>query len=85
VSASLVDLKIASERTGRSRRWLRARIARGLLPASKPANALEYRVDLRDIEALCSPKLCAAPSRPKRERESEKARVVRQLAAAGIA
>jgi hypothetical protein len=83
VSGPLVDLKIASERTGRSRRWIRSRILAGKLPASRPDGALEYRVDLADIEALCSPKLQAAPARPKRE--SERARVERQLAAAGVA
>lgn len=79
----LVDLRTAAARVGRTPRQLLARIRRGQLPTSKPPGAREHRVAIEDVERIFAPTLRSTPSRPRRE--SEKARIDRQLAAAGIA
>ena len=62
-------------------RMLRARINGGLLPAVKIGRA--YLVAPTDVAALLTPKLLATPT-PKRKRETESERIVRQLRQAGI-
>jgi hypothetical protein len=62
-------------------RMLRDRINAGQLPAVKIGR--RYLVSPADIAAMLVPRLLAT-SRPKPKRESERARIERQLAKAGI-
>lgn len=66
---------------GVSIRSLRSLIKRGRLPATKVGRA--YLVDPRDVAALLQPTLRSA--QPERRRESESARIERQLRNAGVA
>jgi hypothetical protein len=79
IGISLVD---ASARCGRSVLALRAAILRGDLPASRPPGTRAYVVAIDDLDRWAAPRV-VSPS-PKSKRESERARIERQLAAAGI-
>ncbi len=65
-------------------RQARALIARGALPAARPAGSRSYFVRVEDLERLFAP-VVRAPKAAKAGRETETARLERQLAEAGIA
>ena len=68
---------------GRTNRQVLATIERGTLPANRPDGCKEYRIASEDAERVFGLTTVHAPL-PKADRESESARIARQLANAGV-
>lgn len=81
-TSALLTIPEAAARVHATVKQIRRRIKAGLLPAVRPDGARSYLVRVEDLDQLYSPVLTAP--RPK-ERETERQKLDRLLAKAGLA